>query len=755
MRPNFNLLTSILGRRILRHTLLYGFLVVIIVTAIQLYSEYRRDIHQIEVLIDQVHSSNTDSLAKSLWNLDHEHIRSQLRGILQIPDIRSIKIVSKDIKPIMVGEVPTGEKIIREFNLSHNTGSEQIQLGKLQITADYNDVYQRLWRNGWYTLAGSLFIVTFVIVLMLSIMNLFVTRPLIELSTFFKKNNTHKVNQIINITRAVNYHDKEDEIDILINTINGMMTDLRNAHNTLEQQVIERTQDLQLERNLFIAGSVVVFKWRNEDGWPVEYVSPNITEVFGYTADDFLSGNVKYINLIPEEDVTRVASEVTEATKNNKKHFTHEPYRIIRKDGLLIWLDDYSTILRDKNGDVTHYLGYVVDITPRKNAEAVIIQAKEEAERANHAKSDFLSSMSHELRTPMNAILGFSQLLELKATDEKSKQNINEVLKAGNHLLTLINDVLDLSKIESGNFDLSLEDTSLNQILKESLVLIYPLAEKNNIEIIDNISADTNHFIHVDYTRFKQVLLNLLTNAIKYNHPGGKITLSCTLSSPEQLRLSVLDTGIGLSQEQQEHLFKPFERVGAETTEVEGTGIGLVITKRLIEMMGGSIGIDSQPEIGSNFWVDVNITDEVFPSLPDTMKVEAKASDTAAHTSQTILYIEDSPVNQILVDQIITTQTPYKIIIAPDASIGLELAKTQIPDLILLDINLPGINGYEALKRLRANEMTQHIPVIALSANAMKSDLEKGQTAGFNDYLTKPVDMQQLITTLNKWLDNK
>lgn len=752
-KTKVSLFTSILGRRVLRLTLLYGILLVIIVTTLQLFLEYQRDTQQIHLRIDEIYKTNADSLANSLWSLDREHISSQLKGILQIPDIRQIKIISNDLEPIILGEAPNDEGIIRKFDLQYVVTNETVQLGNLYISADYSAVYQRLWQKGWLILVGSLFIVTFVSGLMLTIMSIFVTRPLIELATFFQAPKSDKLHQSIKITRTVTKQGG-DEIDVLLTAINQMMSELKHTHDTLEQQVKERTYELQLERNLFIAGNVVVFKWINKDGWPVEYVSPNVADVFGYTAEDFISRKIQYSDLIPEEEIDRVAREVTSATENAEKHFTHQPYRIIRKDGRLIWLDDFSTILRDETGNITHYLGYVVDITSRKKAEEVIVQAKNEAVKANHAKSDFLSSMSHELRTPMNAILGFSQLIEVSATDKQTKHNIEHVIKAGNHLLTLINEVLDLSKIESGTLDLSLEDASLNKILEESFTLIYPLAEKHDIQIIDNISKQSNHCIHVDYTRFKQVLLNLLSNAVKYNHPGGNITIKCTSPSPQRLRISVLDTGTGLNKEQQKHLFIPFERVGAETTEIEGTGIGLVITKQLIEMMGGSIGVESQAGIGSDFWVEVNLIKETKPSIAITTSKDEQSieSETTSVPAKTILYIEDNPINQILIEQIVESLTPHTLILAADAALGLELAKTQSPALILLDINLPGMDGYEALKHLKANEETQHIPVVALSANAMKSDLKKGQTAGFLDYLTKPIDIKQVVSVINKIL---
>ncbi|MDH5425902.1 MAG: response regulator [Gammaproteobacteria bacterium] len=751
MKSKVSIFSSVLGRRILKQSLLYGFILVIIVTGAQIFLEYQREVRQIHARIEQIYASNAQSLSASLWNLDRIQIRSQLHGIMQIPGIRFIKITSNDLEVITDGKLPATEKISREFDLTYNSDNETITLGKLIVNADYQDIYQRLWNSAGLILAGSLFIVAVIIILILYIMNRIVTRPLTEMAATFKDKKTRNFNQSVSVSRDLNNTDQDDEIDVLIEAINEMMAGLKNSHVYLEQQVKERTHELQIERNLFIAGNVVVFKWANKDGWPVEYVSPNVAEVLGYTADDFLGNKVRYTDIIPQQDIERVANEVMLATQSQLKHFTHQPYRVIRKDGKTIWLDDFSTILYDQNNKVRHYLGYVVDVTTRKIAETAIMQAKTEAEQANKAKSEFLSSMSHELRTPMNAILGFSQLIQIKTEDDTTREYIEEITRAGHHLLTLINEILDLSKIESGNLEVSLECVSLNTMLEDCMGLVSTLAEKNQVKIINNISSDADYTMNVDHTRFKQVLLNLLSNAIKYNLPQGSVTLSCTQPSSDRLRIFVADTGAGLNKAQLKKLFSSFERAGAESTGIEGTGIGLVITKRLIEMMGGCIGVDSEPGVGSNFWVEVNVSDR-----SGLLVAKEKSADDDPvefqQGSKTILYIEDNPVNQVLVEQIIDTYTSYKLVLASDAPGGLIMAETHSPDMILMDINLPGMDGYEALKCLQENKLTEHIPVIAISANAMKTDLIKGSAAGFRDYLTKPIDIQQLMAAVKKWL---
>ena len=277
------------------------------------------------------------------------------------------------------------------------------------------------------------------------------------------------------------------------------------------------------------------------------------------------------------------------------------------------------------------------------------------------------------------------------------------------------------------------------------------MVTKRDIRIINHISSDAQYIISADHTRFKQVLLNLLSNAVKYNRDEGSVILNCEVVTPERLRISVIDTGKGLSEDQQKKLFEPFERLGAEATAIEGTGIGLVISKRIIELMGGSIGLKSKQGQGSTFWIEINLAKSIGQtySSPQRKQVLERQDTLINQSAKTILYIEDNPANLRLVEQVVGKQTHHMLISAPDASLGLQLANAQKPDLILLDINLPGIDGYEVLKRLQAHEECQNIPVIAISANAMNSDIQRGLAAGFKEYLTKPIDIEKLLVSIN------
>jgi signal transduction histidine kinase/ActR/RegA family two-component response regulator len=381
--------------------------------------------------------------------------------------------------------------------------------------------------------------------------------------------------------------------------------------------------------------------------------------------------------------------------------------------------------------------------------------AIDEARNANQAKSAFLSSMSHELRTPLNAILGFAQILaadNLPTTPEQKKEFAGHILKSGRHLLTLINEVLDLAKVEAGALTLSMEPVGLAEVLAECRTMIEPLAAARGIRVEfpaagDPAAGDPEHgaaLVQADHTRLKQVLLNLLSNAVKYNREGGTVTLACEARGPDRLRLSVRDTGMGLRPDQVAALFEPFNRLGQENGLQEGTGIGLVFTKRLVELMKGEIGVTSSPGVGSTFWIELSaaapLAQLATPVAPDPAHA-APAPPGAG--PRLILYIEDNPANLRLVQEIVGFRADLRLLSAPDGHAGLALAHTHRPAIVLMDLNLPGMGGFEVLAQLRRDPHTAHIPVIALTANAMPRDIERGLSAGFARYLTKPIDIEQ------------
>jgi signal transduction histidine kinase/CheY-like chemotaxis protein len=384
---------------------------------------------------------------------------------------------------------------------------------------------------------------------------------------------------------------------------------------------------------------------------------------------------------------------------------------------------------------------------------AQLAASRDEAERANLAKSEFLSRMSHELRTPMNAILGFGQLLEKSPTlPVASRSWVREIVAAGKHLLELINDVLDLARVESGKFTVSPEPVALRPLIEECLTLLKPLADAGAVRLLE-ASRHCDVQVRADRTRLKQVLLNLLSNAIKYNRRLGSVNVVCVaeaLSAMPAVSVRVSDTGPGLDAQQLTRLFVPFERLSNDP-QIEGTGIGLALSKRLVEAMGGDIGVESTPGAGSTFWVRLPLAVSAA-ELAERDEQVAAVPHAAVAVATDVLCIEDNPANLRLIEGIFATQPNIRLLSALAPGLGLELARTHKPALILLDINLPDMDGYAVMQILREHEATRQIPVLAISANAMPKDIERGKAAGFAAYLTKPIDVLELLRTVTQLL---
>lgn len=397
------------------------------------------------------------------------------------------------------------------------------------------------------------------------------------------------------------------------------------------------------------------------------------------------------------------------------------------------------------------------DVTKRRQIEQDLRQAKDDAERASRAKSEFLSLMSHELRTPMNAVLGFAQLLEQdEALNQEQLDSIGEILRAGHHLLQLINEVLDLARVESGSIDLALEVVPLDELAAECWPLIHMSARQHQVEVI--LETGKPLAVVADRMRLKQVLLNLLTNAIKYNRAGGQVRLEMQriAQHPQRICVQITDTGLGIAPEDIEGLFTPFSRLERDTHR-EGTGIGLTVCRRLVEAMGGEIHVTSELGKGSCFWLDLEAAEHAQLSMVDGEAV-APASDVAERSSspslpesvKCILQIEDNLSNLKLIEQMLTRYPRLRLFNATDGAEGIELARREQPDVILLDIHMPGLNGYQVLEALRAAPATRAIPVIAVTANATTEDIAQGQAAGFDAYLTKPIAFPTLIDSIRQ-----
>ena len=441
----------------------------------------------------------------------------------------------------------------------------------------------------------------------------------------------------------------------------------------------------------------------------------------------------------------------------------------IRKDGSRLPAVVSVTALQDAANAIIGYLLIGTDNTARRQVEAErqrldavlkdshleLEKAKVAAEEANQAKSEFLSCMSHELRSPLNAVLGFAQLMETGTPSPTPGQKdcIDQILQAGWYLLALINEILDLALIESGKLSLSPEPMSLAEVLADCEAMIEPQVQQSGIHVHFPV-LEGPWLVRADRTRVKQVLVNLLSNAIKYNRVGGRVDVRCTAAADARTRISLQDTGEGLEADKLAQLFQPFNRLGQETGSQEGTGIGLVVCKRLMDLMDGAIGVDSTVGVGSTFWIELDATTALQPAAEPSDTPSAALAPVAPDSAlRTLLCVEDNPANLMLVERLLARRPDIRLLSARDGRQGVEMARACLPDIILMDINLPGISGITALHILAENPATARIPVIALSASAMPRDIEKGMQAGFFHYLTKPIKVGEFMDTLDLALD--
>ena len=455
-------------------------------------------------------------------------------------------------------------------------------------------------------------------------------------------------------------------------------------------------------------------------------------EIVGRTDFDLLPGDVAATLRTHDQQIlaTREALEFEET--------------LTVADGVRTYLT-VKVPLSDQSKKPYAICGVSTDITDRKRVEEELKTARDEADRANRAKSEFLSRMSHELRTPLNAILGFAQVLELDAKSPEDTENVGQVIKAGRHLLGLINEVLDISRIEAGEMSLSIEPVLVNDVIQETLDLVRPLAATRNVRMHE---AACDHHVLADRQRIKQVLLNLLSNAIKYNRDRGTVSIGAEERAGEKLRITVRDAGPGIAPEQAVKLFVPFERLQAGAAQIEGIGLGLAISKRLVELMGGEIGVESVINEGSTFWIELPLTDNPINALSASHDPAASASSSSGTTS-TLLYIEDNLSNLKLVQRVLAQRPNIKVFAAMRGASGLELAREHKPDLILLDLHLPDVNGDKVIEELRAEPGTAGIPVVILSADATPGQIERLKKAGAREYLTKPLDVRRFLRLLD------
>ncbi len=748
------------------YLLVVGVSMVVLFTAFE-YRNYHNATKRLYEQIQQIAEFQSSTLSVPVWNFDEQSIRLAMSTLANNPYFISGTLlddyghVLEHIGPQDVQPNTPELKVTRDIVFS---GSERDEVvGKLILIFDDSQVQaqatERLIFDSFILvlLAASLVGGTFVASQRL------IGKPLDLLLKGIRR------------AKATDDFDpvkwqSTDEIGQVINAFNDMMshqveTDaaLRSARNAAVEAEARLKDAIEN-----ISEAFVLFDKKQN----LVLSNTRFKDFYEYSDED-LEPSIDYNRLI-ELDIERGVVPAVDHF-GRSYHDLRSAYNWDTSGSIEVALTDGRHLLiRERPTHAGGRVGIQTDITEIKRAERELRRARDElehrveerthelqaatteAKKANRAKSEFLSRMSHELRTPLNGILGFAQLLlmdQRHPLSDKQSEYIEHVLKAGNLLLELINEVLDLAKIESGRISLSIENIDPNSVVNECVDMIDAYAGELNITINRSGSSDPSNYVIGDFTRLKQILSNLLSNAIKYNTANGKVSLDSSPGPKGFWRYTVADTGYGIEEDNMELLFQPFNRLNAENTDIEGTGIGLTITKHLIEIMGGEIGVDSKLGEGSTFWVDIPLSDEAIIQPSPEQAIDMDQAPKRLDGVKTILYVEDNPANMRLMRELLTQLPRTEFVEAGTAEEGLELIKQDKPDLVLMDINLPGMDGFEAFAVMKEDTYMSDIPVIALTANAMPREVERGRELGFQAYLTKPIDVASTLAEITRVLE--
>ena len=749
-----------MARRLLVAVIAFSSLVTAIITAAELYGDYRRDLREIDAAFRFIESSHTRSLAHSLWQFDGEAVRTQLEGLLRLPDIEFVGVEVDGQVRWSAGLAQARYPLQAAIDLRHQQAGYAAAIGTLRVVASGDRALARVWNRALVQLLGNGIKTLLVSLFLLLVFQYMVTQHLTRVARFVREIDPARPcasRQVLALDRRSTGRWRPDVLDAVTDAINGLLASARQAQAAAEAsqaQLVDREQKFRgiAEMNvdlIFQLAAPGVFS----------YVSPAVRELFGFAPEEWLSSTL----------VERVAPEGRErAAELVARVMAGETVRnfelgMPRRDGARLVIEANATPLR-QDAQVVGVQGVLRDITERRRSEEALLDAnsrletrvrertvaleaaRDDAERANRAKSEFLSRMSHELRTPMNAILGFTQILQNSSQDERQQRWVSEIRQAGEHLLELIDELLDLARIEGGRLNVRLEPVELQPVMQEAGAMCKMAAEARQVSLVME-GLDPGLAVLADRTRLRQVLLNLLSNAIKYNRLGGRVDVRYRRPAPGRLRLTVSDTGLGLSPDQIDRLFQPFERLGREESDVQGSGIGLALSKQLAELMHCTLGAASVQGLGASFWIDMPVA---AAASAVAQGPPAPAATPAAGRMLRVLYIEDNQVNVALMRAIFESRPDLELLTAPDGPAGLDKARTERPGVILLDIQLPGMNGYEVLQALRSEPALSSVPVIAVSADAMPHDVARGLGAGFAAYIAKPIRFGELLQRLDE-----
>lgn len=754
-----------LARRVLLQVILFSSAVTAGITAIELYGDYRRDLRAIDGTFHFVGTNYLPSLIHSVWNIDDIQVRSQLDALMGLPDVEYMEVLENGRPRWSAGRQVSQRTKDVTLPLYHPAAPQPI--GELRVVASVDRVLERVWARLLNVLLANAVKTLLVAGFLLWCFQVLVTQHLSKLARHLRNADLHRTTPPppFSLDRPAQGRWRPDILDTVVDALNELNASQYELREKLQHSQDELARsEAWLRLGLEASGAGL---W----DWDIERRSIDLGEdcldILGWNGRPTgATGYDDWERQIHPDDLpmARETLQAHFADRAPDARFTLE-IRMLTSGGAWRWISWRGRLVeRRVDGAPRRARGSIVNIDQRKLAEAAVLemnrlleqrvhertaaleQARDEAERANLAKTEFLSRMSHELRTPLNAILGFSQLLCMPRHDPTVQRWGHEMHRAGQHLLKLIEDLLDLSRIEVGKLQVHLDAVDLRTEVQEAVGFVQAAQAHGNVEFVSHLDAGLPPVV-VDPLRLRQILVNLLTNAAKYTPGGGRVIIGASrkAGAGARVRLSVTDQGIGIPRNQIDRLFRPFERLGRESTNIEGTGVGLALCKRLAGLMGCELGVHSTEGKGSTFWLDM------LPAHDGahTRRTELTLTlDEQSTRPLQLLYVEDNETNRLLMQAFFETHSSWTLLLADDGESGVAMARAHRPDIILLDLHLPDIDGYETLRRLRADALTREIPVIALTADAKPEQRDHGLRSGFTRYLAKPVAFAELVSVL-------
>ena len=719
------------AKKLIVALVLFSSLTTAVITAAELYAEYRRDLGQIDRSIEFIGKGDLPALTDDVWVADREQVQTDLDGLLRLPDIEYVGIDVDGQTRWSAGKTVSQRIVSAEIPLVREHRGQALTIGTVRVVASVDRVIERLWHQLLMTLLSNAAKTLLVAGFMLLVFQYLVTRHLTRIAAFVRRiDPSAPRGEQVQLDRPASGRWRPDILDAVTTSINGLSSSLGAAVVELRRSE-ERLQ-------LILRGST-------DAAWDLDlltgqaYYSPRWLQMVGHEdlPAEALTASF-WEQLTHPDDRQRVGSFYEEILRGSDTTYEIE-FRLCHKDSHAVPVLSRGLVLRAADGAAIRVSGTNTDLTERDKLQESY-RRQLAAELANAAKTEFLSRMSHELRTPLNAVLGFSRVMlddTRESLSDRHRKQMSHIQAAGRHLHQLVSDLLDISRIETGQLRISIEPVELASIVDEVFEILGSVSRPADVELVARQRGHHLPRVTADATRLRQVLFNLLSNALKYNRVGGKVWVE-TAALGDRLMIDICDSGVGMTEEQLAQLFEPYNRLGREGGRIEGVGIGLSVTRALVEMMSGTLTVNSVPDHGSRFRVSLPVAQEAdIKTAPDSDW--AQGID-VAEPAGVVLSIEDNPVNQLLLEAMLARWPRVKLLQAVTGSAGLEMMRTHRPDLVLLDMNLPDIDGPQVMAHMSADPNLQSIKVIVLSADALPSDVALARQQGAVDYLTKPIE---------------